>query len=63
MLTEQPVQDIQGGCLGDAIGLGKTVQVLSTLIIFAMIKADYKEVASFYFYFYGKIRRAKTGGR
>ncbi|KAI1319046.1 hypothetical protein F5Y16DRAFT_406117 [Xylariaceae sp. FL0255] len=28
MLTQQPLRDIQGGCLGDAMGLGKTIEVL-----------------------------------
>ncbi|KAI1319042.1 hypothetical protein F5Y16DRAFT_406112 [Xylariaceae sp. FL0255] len=44
MLTQQPLRDIQGGCLGDALGLGKTIEVLSTFATFAMIKANYAEV-------------------
>ncbi|KAI3331205.1 hypothetical protein F4824DRAFT_504224 [Ustulina deusta] len=39
ILTQQPVRGIQGGCLGDAMGLGKTIEVLSTFATFAMIKA------------------------
>ncbi|RYC62831.1 hypothetical protein CHU98_g3375 [Xylaria longipes] len=48
MLTQQPVRDIQGGCLADAMGLGKTIEVLATFAIFAMIKANYKEVVVFW---------------
>ncbi|KAI0815405.1 hypothetical protein GGR55DRAFT_345359 [Xylaria sp. FL0064] len=48
MLTQQPVRDIQGGCLADAMGLGKTIEVLSTFATFAMIKANYEEVLSFW---------------
>ncbi|KAI1318084.1 hypothetical protein F5Y16DRAFT_414506 [Xylariaceae sp. FL0255] len=48
MLTQQPLRDIQGGCLGDAMGLGKTIEVLSTFAIFAMIKANHAEVISFW---------------
>ncbi|KAI0203071.1 hypothetical protein F4808DRAFT_449388 [Astrocystis sublimbata] len=48
MLTQCPVRGIQGGCLGDAMGLGKTIEVLSTFAIFAMIKASHKEVLSFW---------------
>ncbi|KAI0812982.1 hypothetical protein GGR55DRAFT_687866 [Xylaria sp. FL0064] len=48
MLTQQPVRGIQGGCLGDAMGLGKTIEVLSTFAIFAMIKANHEEVLSFW---------------
>ncbi|KAI3328242.1 hypothetical protein F4824DRAFT_500966 [Ustulina deusta] len=48
MLTQQPVRDIQGGCLGDAMGLGKTVEVLSTFATFAMIKANHEEVVEFW---------------
>ncbi|KAI0163839.1 hypothetical protein GGR57DRAFT_267586 [Xylariaceae sp. FL1272] len=40
MLTQRPVRGIQGGCLGDAMGLGKTIEVLSTFATFAMIKAN-----------------------
>ncbi|KAI0147296.1 hypothetical protein GGR57DRAFT_505758 [Xylariaceae sp. FL1272] len=35
------------GCLGDAMGLGKTTEGLSTFAIFAMIKANHEEVAGF----------------
>ncbi|KAJ3552651.1 hypothetical protein NPX13_g11064 [Xylaria arbuscula] len=48
MLTQQPVRGIQGGCLGDAMGLGKTIEVLSTFATFAMIKANHEEVLSFW---------------
>ncbi|KAI0804242.1 hypothetical protein GGR55DRAFT_691101 [Xylaria sp. FL0064] len=48
MLTQQPVRGIQGGCLGDAMGLGKTIEVLSTFATFAMIKANREEVLSFW---------------
>lgn len=48
MLTQQPLRDIQGGCLGDAMGLGKTIEVLCTFAMFAMIKANHAEVVSFW---------------
>ncbi|KAI1316903.1 hypothetical protein F5Y16DRAFT_406771, partial [Xylariaceae sp. FL0255] len=48
MLTQQPLRDIPGGCLGDAMGLGKTIEVLSTFATFAMIKANHAEVISFW---------------
>lgn len=48
MLTQRPVRGTHGGCLGDAMGLGKTIEVLSTFAIFAMIKANYEEVANFW---------------
>ncbi|KAI3322842.1 hypothetical protein HD806DRAFT_116419 [Xylariaceae sp. AK1471] len=48
MLTQQPVRGIEGGCLGDAMGLGKTIEVLSTFATFAMIKANHKEVVQFW---------------
>ncbi|KAI1181380.1 hypothetical protein F5B17DRAFT_445021 [Nemania serpens] len=44
----QPLRDIQGGCLGDAMGLGKTIEVLCTFAMFAMIKANHAEVVSFW---------------
>ncbi|KAI0144506.1 hypothetical protein GGR57DRAFT_332941 [Xylariaceae sp. FL1272] len=47
MLTQQPLRDIEGRCLRDAMGLGKTAEVLSTFAIFAMIKANRAEVVSF----------------
>ncbi|KAI1291234.1 hypothetical protein F5Y03DRAFT_388584 [Xylaria venustula] len=48
MLTQQPTRGIQGGCLGDAMGLGKTIEVLATFAIFAMIKANHAEVVRFW---------------
>ncbi|KAI1382611.1 uncharacterized protein F4822DRAFT_439241 [Hypoxylon trugodes] len=48
MLTQQPLRGIQGGCLGDAMGLGKTVEVIATFAIFAMIKANHEEVRRFW---------------
>ncbi|KAI1158981.1 hypothetical protein F5B18DRAFT_664818 [Nemania serpens] len=48
MLTQQPIRGIQGGCLGDAMGLGKTIEVLSTFATFAMIKANHEEVLCFW---------------
>ncbi|KAJ3575071.1 hypothetical protein NPX13_g4159 [Xylaria arbuscula] len=44
----RPIRGIQGGCLGDAMGLGKTIEVLATFAIFAMIKANHAEVVSFW---------------
>lgn len=48
MLTQQPLRGIQGGCLGDAMGLGKTIEVISTYVMFAMIKANHEEVRRFW---------------
>ncbi|KAI1182077.1 hypothetical protein F5B17DRAFT_436031 [Nemania serpens] len=47
MPTQQPDCGIQGGCLGDAMGLGKTIEVLSSFATFAMIKANREEVLSY----------------
>lgn len=48
MLTQQPLRGIQGGCLGDAMGLGKTVEVIATFAILAMMKANHEEVRKFW---------------
>ncbi|KAI0156753.1 hypothetical protein GGR52DRAFT_200011 [Hypoxylon sp. FL1284] len=48
ILTQQPLHNIQGGCLGDAMGLGKTVEVIATFAIFAMTKANHEEVRKFW---------------
>ncbi|KAI6080889.1 hypothetical protein F4821DRAFT_41983 [Hypoxylon rubiginosum] len=48
MLTQQPLREIQGGCLGDAMGLGKTVEVIVTFATFAMVKANHEEVRKFW---------------
>ncbi|RYO91427.1 hypothetical protein DL766_009851 [Monosporascus sp. MC13-8B] len=48
MLTQQPLRGVQGGCLGDAMGLGKTAEVISTFAVFAMVKANHEEVSRFW---------------
>jgi hypothetical protein len=48
MLTQYPIHDIAGGCLGDEMGLGKTTEVLATWVLFAIIQRNYTEVLAFW---------------
>ncbi|RYP29508.1 hypothetical protein DL767_006698 [Monosporascus sp. MG133] len=42
------LRKVQGGCLGDVMGLGKTAEVISTFAVFAMVKANHEEVSRFW---------------
>ncbi|KAI1839784.1 hypothetical protein JX266_014003 [Neoarthrinium moseri] len=43
-LTQYPVRQVLGGCLGDEMGLGKSFEVIATFAIFATIKTSYQKV-------------------
>ncbi|KAI1839675.1 hypothetical protein JX266_014113 [Neoarthrinium moseri] len=43
-LTQYPVRQVPGGCLGDEMGLGKSFEVIATFAIFATIKTSYQKV-------------------
>lgn len=47
-LTQYPLRGIPGGCLGDNMGLGKSIEVIGTFAVFAMIKANFNEVRNYW---------------